>query len=358
MKVFFYKIVVKCITAVLRILSHLKKSQIQMEDPTRILIDNLTPRQVEALSGRSDLGQDIVVGSHTGKLRLGIVVPFRDRWELTKACLESLLKQEVSQLSVHILLVDNGSQEQITASGLVSMQAKLERRGFTVQHVKDARPFNYSALNNSGVKELSRNHEVDVLMFLNNDVEIESMTAIAELARFVFCNDKAGAVGCTLLYPDRKIQHLFVAPGLRIVAGHPGRNLEYNENWAWFSEPRPVPAVTGAVLVVRFQDFIKVGGFNELLTLSCQDVDLCLKLLANGKINWVLPHIVMTHHEMATRKGKHKRSEVEQFYRSWTHLIEDAPLYSKKISRWSEYPSFSFGEGAFPWRWFLTEFEE
>src|SRR4051812_10006982 len=93
------------------------------EDPTLILLEHMTPAQVEATKRRRDPAG--ARSSAAPPVRLLVVVPFRDRWSLTRVCLDSLLLQNVSVLDLRIVLLDNGSTEAATKSGIA---AALEER--------------------------------------------------------------------------------------------------------------------------------------------------------------------------------------------------------------------------------------
>jgi O-antigen biosynthesis protein len=323
-------------------------------DPTKILVTLETNLQRHARGG---FEKSAWLRTISAQVKVLIVIPFRDRWDMTERCINSLCLQNLSGIEATLVLVDNGSNQEATKVGLQSVANRSVPKELRVSIIRDDRPYNFSALNNHAVRQFTE-FAPDVLCFLNNDIEIETVDAIGRMARFAAFVPDAGAIGCTLIYPSRMIQHLFLAPGVKIVAAHPGRGIPFRKHYAWVHQPRPVAGVTGASLVMRSELFQAVGGFDEKLANACQDIDLCLKLQKSGAVNWSLPDIVMIHHECATRAATHRGFEVEEMYRKWKDDLHWNDYYSSRISRWSETPFVALLPIKFPWQCYRTEHSE
>jgi len=256
---------------------------------------------------------------------------------------------------VHVALVDNGSEEAATTNGInqVLSESHPPHLRFSVQRLDI--PFNYSRLNNLAVSHAS-GFGADDYLLLNNDVYFTATDTIARMAAFLGSKRSAASVGCSLLYPDQTIQHLFIFVGNKIVGAHPykGRRLGLSDPWC--REPRPVGGATAALLMVRASDYQAVGGFDEDLPSCHQDVDLALKFLDRGKTNWVIPDVTAIHAETQTRRPDHHWSEVEYMDRKWGQKLWANQYVSPAFSRWSEQIALTLGEGAYPWRW-LARFE-
>lgn len=283
--------------------------------------------------------------------RILVVIPFRDRWDLTSQCLAGLKTQDLAGLCVMIALVDNGSVEQETLQALAQINASKESKDLSVRTLRYDIPFNFSRLNNLAVKDCE-DFCPDFICFLNNDVSLENPSTLAAMASHLHARPGAASVGCTLLYPDRRIQHLCIAVGVKVVGAHPCKGAPFDLNDPWFAKPRLVGAATAALLMVKNSDFREAHGFDESLSTCYQDVDLALKFQAAGKFNWVLPSIVAIHHETSTRRPVHSWDEVRRVYSRWGASLTKNPFYSKAFSRWSEQPAltpFSLGEGDYPW---------
>ena len=271
--------------------------------------------------------------------RVLLVIPFRDKWGLTALCLRQICMQEISGLEIMVALVDNGSEEKQTLEGIASSMVELESKGFGVRHLRYEVPFNFSYLNNQAVRDCE-DFKADVIGLLNNDIEFIHEMSIKQLVRGTNLPD-AGAVGCTLLYPNRKIQHLFVFVGSKIVGSHPYKGNDFDLNASWYQRPRAVGAVTGAVMFMQRHVFEKVGRFDELLPTSYQDVDLCLKFQKIGLVNWVLPKVHIIHHETQTRSHEPSWNEAEYVEQKWGDFLQTNPFVSPVWSRRSEHFVFT-----------------
>jgi hypothetical protein len=286
------------------------------------------------------------------KRRLLIVIPFRDKWAMTETALASIEKQCIGNLEILVALVDNGSVEEATAKGIARWSGK-SHAAVSYRALRYDMLFNFSKLNNLAVKECA-DFGAEFVLFLNNDVQILHPTALTEMCSFLVQHPRTGSVGCTLLYPDHSIQHLFIALGCKIVGAHPFKGMKYDPRNPWYVAPRPVGAATAAMLMMRINDFLTVGAFEERLPSCYQDVDLALKLQTLMKVNWVLPWITALHHETQTRDPIHSWDEVEYMDKSWGDLLTANPYFSTKISRWSERVVLTLGEGKYPW-WLLRK---
>jgi len=340
------KIFLKACEILLRALTWLRKPQRMRADPSEILLQCRTEAQFAAdkdvksysahsLSGRSGL----------------IVIPFRDNWTVTKRCLDSILAQELCGLEMKVVLVDNNSTESSTLRGLDEVTVRHP----SVSVLRCPVAFNFSYLNNAALKAFAGvgSDARDWVIFCNNDIELRDPLTIFQMVAFAAANPHCGAVGCLLEYPDGTWQHLFAAPGVKIVAAHPLRRSRVASTSEWFSQPRSVGAVTGALMLVRFEALAQVGGWDERLPTLGQDIDLCLSLQKLGLVNWTLPHVVAVHHEGLTRGEDLDRLQVGYMYRKWGRVLTDNPFYSRKLSRWSEWPVYTAGEGDYPWEYVL-----
>lgn len=227
-----------------------------------------------------------------GKPLVSILIPTKNNGGVLKTCVDSIFEKSVYR-KFEILVVNNGSTDAPTLEYLA------ELRGHDQVTVLDYdAPFNYSEINNHGV----RHARGELLMFLNDDTEVVSpdwldyMGGYAQLPHI-------GAVGAKLLYPGTQtVQHTGVVNFLHgpdhafkhIGASDPGyfcRNL-LEHNWI---------AVTGACLMIERKKFDAVGGFDEDLAVAYNDVALCFSLVERGWYQVVCPSIHLLHYESLSR---------------------------------------------------------
>lgn len=219
--------------------------------------------------------------------RVSIVIPFRDRPELLRNCLRSLRWSAFR--NVEVVLVDNGSEDPRTGRVLARASARHD-----VRLVSRPGPFNFSLLCNAGAAAATGDH----LVFLNNDTEVLSRRWLERMLALA-ADPAVGVVGATLLYPDRTIQHAGILPRSDGMWVHPYRGQP--EAAARPRAVRSVPAVTAACLMIRRDLFSELGGFDENLPLTLNDVDLCRRVRDRGKLVLVTPRARLLHYEGLSR---------------------------------------------------------
>jgi GT2 family glycosyltransferase len=276
--------------------------------------------------------------------KISIIIPTRDKIDLLKRCIESI-EQKSTFHNYEIIIVDNGSVEPATLAYFAEN---------TFQVLRDDSEFNFSRLNNLGARNANGNH----LLFLNNDTEVISpdwLEAMLEHSQ----RAEVGAVGAKLLYPNGLIQHAGIVLG--------GPNLSAHINL--FSEPyshgdygladvvRNFSAVTGACLMMRADVFREIGGFDEQLAVTYNDVDLCLKARDRNYLVVYTPYAVLYHregvsvlnqddaesvsielnahgrttiHRLQVPKGQAR--QIELFYSRWKSWIENDVNYNSQMT--------------------------
>jgi len=275
---------------------------------------------------------------------VSIIVPTRDQVGLLRACIDSVLTM-TRYARFEIIVVDNQSSDPDALAYLEKL-----RHGDVTRVLVCDEPFNYARINNVAVEAANG----EVLCFLNNDITVISPDWLEEMVGQA-CRPGVGAVGAMLYYPNDTIQHAGVAVGVHGVAAHvySGHGRGFPGHMSRARLPQTLSAVTAACLVVRKERFDAVGGFDVSLGVAFNDVDLCLRLDAQGWRNVWTPFAELYHHESASRgledspeKKARFRSEIEFMERRWGERLRADPYYS---------PSFTLDEEpcqlAFPPRW-------
>ncbi len=222
-----------------------------------------------------------------------LIIPTKDKAYLLEKCVTSII-QFSSGWKLRITIVDNGSEDPETFRLLSRLIAEFP----FIDVIRDARPFNYSRLNNFAFNKV----HAEISIFLNNDVEILSdgwLEDIAELLK----HELIAVVGQKLVYPNGAIQHFGVKLGMGLVAGHPfqGSSASDIHLSQALEVSNEVSAVTGACLAIKSSIFRTVGGFDENLPVGYNDVDLCMSIRNLGLKIVLAPKIRAIHHESQTR---------------------------------------------------------
>ncbi len=267
-------------------------------------------------------------------VQISIIIPTRDQLEVTRQCIDSILKQ--SEYSHYeILLLNNQSEQPETLEYFKSLQGNPMVRILDYDH-----PFNFSAINNWGAQQA----QGDVLLFLNNDIEVTDGGWLEELVSQAM-REEIGAAGGWLLYPDHRVQHAGVVMGVGGVAVEAFKNqLEWNIGHMGRAHlTQNYSAVTGACLATRKDVFEKLGGFNEeALTVAYNDVDYCLRAKRELGLKTVwTPYSKLIHHESISRgyeisDEKKQRLEKESvyMYKNWAAEIEADPYYNPNLTKY------------------------
>ena len=245
---------------------------------------------------------------------VSIIIPTRDHASITRKCLEGLFER-TDYKNIEVIVVDNGSVEKSTID--LFDEYKKKYKNFKVVRIECE--FNYSYLNNCGVKEAKG----EFVLLLNNDTEViendwlDKMVGEASLP-------KTGCVGIKLLYSDKKVQHAGVVLGYGGVAGHIFVSCSKNDNGLFgrLAMPYNYSAVTAACLLVKRSIYDEVGGLDENLTVALNDVDFCLKVLEKGYFNVCMSNITMYHHESKSRGYEVTKEKSMRFEREKNYMIK------------------------------------
>lgn len=262
--------------------------------------------------------------------KVSLVIPTRDRVELLRMCVESILAR-TTYPDFELVVVDNQS----TDPDALAYLAELQRRD-RVRVLRFDAPFNYSAINNWAVAQC----DGAVIGLVNNDIEVITPDWLEEMVSHAL-RPEVGAVGAMLYYPNDTIQHAGVMLGLHGVAGHiyAGLPRGYPGHGGRARVAQSMSAVTGACLLVRREVFEQVGGLEEGLQVAFNDVDFCLRVREAGYRNIWTPFAELYHHESASRgsedtdeKKQRFASEVAYMHQRWEAELRSDPAYNANLS--------------------------
>ena len=267
-----------------------------------------------------------------GEPLISIVIPNKDHVEDLRRCITSIEKKSTWK-NYEIVVVENNSVEQSIRDYYKELESDPKVKIVTYEG-----GFNYSKINNAGVKETKGEY----LLFLNNDTEVISPDWMEQLLMYAQRKD-VGAVGAKLYYADNTIQHAGVVIGLGAhrSAGHthykmPREHLGYMGRLCYAQD---VTAVTGACLMVKKSIYEEVDGLDESFTISLNDVDLCLKIREKGYLNIFTPFAELYHYESKTlgmeegEKLRRYERECAHFRDKWKEQLDAGdPYYNPNFS--------------------------
>ncbi|MGZ3696804.1 MAG: glycosyltransferase [Bdellovibrionota bacterium] len=262
---------------------------------------------------------------------VSLIIGTRDRVQLLKGAVEGILHR-TDYPALEVLIIDNQSVEPETLAYFKTLSQDPR-----VRIIRYDAPFNFSAINNFGVRHANGT----VIGLINNDLEVISPGWLSEMVAQSL-RPEVGAVGAKLYYADETLQHAGCIVGIGKVAGH-----------AFKRRPRDFPGymsravvvnnfsvVTAACLLMRKAVFEEVGGLDEKnLAVAFNDVDLCLKIRAKGY--WVVytPYAELYHLESASRGPDTTPETYPRFLRErdfmvakWGEKLLNDPSYSPNLT--------------------------
>ena len=304
-------------------------------------VDSKTVADVGKLVNEMELVTDI---EHSAKLGINrilwstkhnplvsLIIPTKDAWQLVKACIDSIREKSL-YTNYEIIVIDNGSTEAESISYFNSLKNSLD-----TQVINYPGPFNYSAINNFGVKHAKG----EIIGLINNDIEVISPQWLTYMVGHAL-RDDVGCVGAKLLYADDRIQHAGVVLGYGGGAGHAHKYFpSYHPGYLKrLAATNNFSAVTAACLLVRKQVFEQVGGLNEQdLAVAFNDVDFCLRVQELGLRNIYCAEAELYHHESISRgldiapeKAARFNSELTYLQTRWADIIKHDPAYNPNLT--------------------------
>ncbi len=240
---------------------------------------------------------------------LSVVVPVYDNWWLTARCLRTLdALRSRGRVSFETIVVDNGSTDE-TPRAIASFP--------WVRYLRHETNRNFAGACNAG----ARLAQAPLTLLLNNDAyplgdAFEPLVAAFE-------RPEVAIAGGALFFEDGVTQ----AAGLVLLANahwhYRCRNLP--ATLAAVQRARDALAVSGAAMTVRTDWFVE-SGFDESFVNGFEDVDLCLRALAEQRTIAYVPAARFAHYEAASAGRFDREAENERhFYARWATSLAALP---------------------------------
>lgn len=266
---------------------------------------------------------------------VSLLIPTRDQVEILSLCISSIL-EKTDYSNYEIIIIDNQSSEPETHEYF--KKVSKDKRVSVVAYNK---PFNYSAINNFGMKKARGT----IIGLVNNDIEVINSEWLSEMVSHAN-RPEIGCVGAKLYYANDQIQHAGVILGLGGVAGHSHKHAD-RDSLGYLRRLKVVQnmsAVTAACLLVKKEIFNEVHGLNESdLPVAFNDVDFCLKVREAGYRNLWTPYAELYHHESISRgfedtpeKKARFSGEVAYMKNTWGEQLLNDPAYNPNLSKDTE----------------------
>lgn len=217
----------------------------------------------------------MAVISRSSTAELAVIIVSYNTIDVLRECIEAVYAQ-CNRLRTEIIVVDNASTD-----GSVDMLAK----DFPlVKCIANTQNLGFGVANNIGVAAATAPY----IMLLNSDAIMLSDTG-DYLVGFMSQHAEVACVAPRVVLPNGKPQPKvfgYAPNAWRVFTQSVGLNRLYPQ-CDFFGgidseyrkgEITDVGWLSGVCLVMRRQDYLKVGGFDAQFFMYCEDIDLCVRL--------------------------------------------------------------------------------
>ncbi|RMH00305.1 MAG: glycosyltransferase family 2 protein [Chloroflexi bacterium] len=258
-----------------------------------------------------------------------IVVSYNTR-QLLDDCLASLVRANMPEGGMEIIVVDNastdGSPEMVAEKyPQVCLIASDENLGF-------------AAANNRGTAVAHGEY----LLFLNSDTRV-SVDALAQPLAYLQQHPEVGALTVRLMYPngqrDPDNHRGFPTPwnafchfsGLnRLFPGAPLFN-GYFQSWQDFSQTHTVDVIAGSYMMMPAKLFHELGGWDETYFFYGEDIDFCYRIRQAGYQIVYYPHVEVLHYKGASSGLRKESAEIARPPRETRIKVAEESVRAMKV---------------------------
>ncbi len=231
-------------------------------------------------------------------------------------CLRYLAKTDYDNF--HVVVVDNGSEDNSIEIikkykvDLISIKENL---------------YNFSIVNNRGIKYLKSKYNPDYYVLISNDVFTTDKNWLKELVKVSESDKRIGVIGPKLLWPNKTIQSAGVYGGAATF--NRWRGEKDNKKYNIVDE---MPVILGACIMIRKEVFDKIGLLDDNYAMGSEEVDLCLRAAAADFKIVYDGNAQAIHLERFTqkRRGKSVSFDLRRFYYAKRNFV-----YHTKKHFWS-----------------------
>lgn len=211
--------------------------------------------------------------------KVSVIILNWNKKDLLAKCLETL-KDKTDYDNYRVVVVDNGSKDG---------SAERVKRNFSwVELIENKENLGWSRGNNIGIKYALKNHDPEMILLLNNDIEIIQKEWLKKLVR-VCSKADVGIASCKLLYPDGRIQNAGTRVDFRGIRNYKSEG---------FKEDVYLDAVFGACFLIKREVIEKIGLPDEFYSpFLLEETDYCFRTREIGYKIVYTPKVMLIHHE-------------------------------------------------------------
>lgn len=224
-------------------------------------------------------------------MKLSIIIVHYRVKQLLEECIKSILSNQVN-FSFEIIIVDNFSQDD---------SIELTKK-YPICWIQNTENLGFSKANNLGVEHSNGEY----ILILNPDTVLPN-NLLQEVIDFCSTIQNLGAIGVRMVNkdgifhreskrnipnPQNTFKKLFAS-----ILNKNAINSEYYYTKLNEFEVGKVPILTGAFMLIKRINFIKVGGFDDSYFMYGEDIDLSYTLLKYGFENYYFGKQTIIHYK-------------------------------------------------------------
>lgn len=214
-------------------------------------------------------------------IKVSIVITNYNGLAFLRECVEAVTSMSCSSWYVELIVVDNASTDGSSA------YVRREYPQVTLITLDDN--YGFAKANNIGVQQARGEYVV----FLNNDTLV-TPGWLEEMVRVMKEDMNIGVAGSKLLLMDAPVKINSAGGTITLTGG--GYDLGFMDvDDARYNISSSRGYVCGASMIVRREEFLGFGGFDEDYFMYFEDVDLCWRYWLYGKTVAYVPASVVYH---------------------------------------------------------------
>lgn len=258
---------------------------------------------------------------------ISIIIVNYDQKKLTLQCIESCRALR-SKHSIHIVVVDNGSSEELT------LPKKYQDANVTL--LRSDANLGFTGGNNMGIHAAIERHNSDFVLLLNNDAQIEPR-ALDALCGCAQEHPEFGVISPKIyFYPGEEYYRANYSRSSRgKVFWYAGGSIDWKnldnfhrgvdeKDYGHFDQQQTSDFATGCALLIRRETLEKVGLLRKDYFLYYEDADWSQRALRMGYQVGFCSRAKVWHHNAGSSEGV--GSAIHQYYQTrnrllffWTH---------------------------------------
>lgn len=228
--------------------------------------------------------------------KISVIIPFRDKPELTCKSIDSVLNQKVDCL-IEIILINNQSQQK----SIEYIYEFIDQKRTSLQNIiliDYDFPFNHSAQCNLGAKEAKG----ECIVFFNNDAQLNSPEALTQIAAWSLL-PTVGTVGVRITGKEKELLSAGIA--MRLAPGQEYKAaVEESKDKQFSGFNRETWGNTFACVGVSKKTFDTVGLLDEVnFPIGYNDVDYNMRCKKASLSNVYLGTLTAIHVPGSSRKS-------------------------------------------------------